>query len=115
ADTVVLETETPMLGDTVEIYGNTDNIASVETTDQSVVKVAENNTLQALKAGNVTITVNFKSGESQTFEVQVSDKEVTEIPREGMSAEANQSYSGYGADRLIDGNSNTNWDFTWGG
>ena len=113
ADTVVLETETPMLGDTVEIYGNTDNIASVETTDQSVVKVAENNTLQALKAGNVTITVNFKSGESQTFEVQVSDKEVTEIPREGMSAATNMAQPDYGGANVLDGSSSSNWDAPW--
>lgn len=119
ASNVVLETETPKLGDTISIYGNVENIESVKSDKESVIKVAENDgvySLLAVGGGKATVTVNFKEeAKAQTFEITVQDKEVFDISQKDIQVEASASQGGYGPERMLDGNSGTNWDYPWGG
>ena len=112
---VTLETETPVLGDTIDLYGNLNMIESVVSSDETVIKVTDDNKLLALGAGNATVTVNFKGeAEPTVFNLTVADGETIELPRGEMTAEVNKAYDGYGIERVLDGNAGTNWDFPWG-
>ena len=112
-------------GETASIYGNKlDEIVWETSNDKVAVVDQKSNKVNALSAGEATLTATFKDGTVFTFDIVVEDSVITEIPREeypditstANTEQASGEPEGSGiASAATDGDSNTYWHSNWAG
>lgn len=113
------------LGETAAIYGSGLDEITWTVSDEGIVSVdKENNRINAVGEGSVTVTATFADGTSKEFTFTVEGGIVAEIPREeydGISSSANTEEdggepapSGYAA-AAADGDSSSYWHSNWSG
>ena len=113
------------LGETATIYGSGLDEITWTVSDEGIVSVdKENNRINAVGEGSVTVTAAFADGTSKEFTFTVEGGIVAEIPQEeyeGISSSANTEQTsgepeGSGvASAAADGDSSTYWHSQWSG
>ena len=122
---VTVEKTDLYLGESSGIFGAGLDKVTWSTDKEDIVSVdKENNQINAVGTGEVTLTASWGDGESETFNFTVTDTVVATIPRENfanMSATANtEEAGGEGAvsgyiSAIVDGDSSTFWHTNWSG